>query len=71
MSQEPNKIILYRGWGEVEDHTRGSNKETEGRKQESKTASDVSPELMAAIRLECGWQAETSAAQVGDHAEVR
>lgn len=70
VSQEPNKIILYRGWGEVEDHSRGSNKGSKGRKQESKTAYDISPELMAAIRVECGWQAETSA-QLGDHAEVR
>ncbi|KAK3413305.1 hypothetical protein EUGRSUZ_I01877 [Eucalyptus grandis] len=57
VSQEPNKVILYRGWGaDVESsfsHSRGrevgkfSEKSGEARPL-------VSPELVAAIKLECG-----------------
>ncbi|XP_073117745.1 CRM-domain containing factor CFM2, chloroplastic isoform X2 [Elaeis guineensis] len=52
VSREPNKVILYRGWGERE--TPGGVKEVKPFKGGSKCA--VSSQLMAAIRLECGLQ---------------
>ena len=48
ISREPSKIILYRGWQERERSEEG---EERNRKNE---AADVSPQLLAAISLECG-----------------
>ncbi|XP_026381759.1 CRM-domain containing factor CFM2, chloroplastic-like isoform X2 [Papaver somniferum] len=59
VSQEPNKVILYRGWEEGGEDPRGGvtkgkaySKKSSGRVARNKNV--VSPELMAAIRLECG-----------------
>ncbi|KAI3970628.1 hypothetical protein MKX01_024275 [Papaver californicum] len=59
VSQEPNKVILYRGWEEGEEDPRGGvtkgkaySKKSSGRFVRNRNV--VSPELMAAIRLECG-----------------
>lgn len=62
VSQEPSKVILYRGWGAEEDeyshrkkkNRRDANKKLFGKDLEHRPA--VSPELLAAIRLECGLQ---------------
>lgn len=54
VSQEPCKVILYRGWG-AEDkpgHTEKKNASYEGKQGGAQPV--VSPELLAAIRLECG-----------------
>ncbi|TQD69431.1 hypothetical protein C1H46_045036 [Malus baccata] len=52
VSQEPSKVILYRGWGAGDNPRRnGSNT---GKNASSQGA--VSPELLAAIRLECGFK---------------
>ncbi|XP_041006200.1 CRM-domain containing factor CFM2, chloroplastic isoform X2 [Juglans microcarpa x Juglans regia] len=56
VSQEPSKVILYRGWG-AEDkpgHIEKKNARVAG--EEGATQLTVSPELLAAIRLECGLQ---------------
>ncbi|CAN1726083.1 CRM-domain containing factor CFM2, chloroplastic [Linum perenne] len=61
VSQEPSKVILYRGWG-AEDEAGSVNKKKKksGQLQQNGKVSDelvrpsVSPELMKAIRLECG-----------------
>lgn len=58
VSREPNKVILYRGWGEGE-HTALREKAygTETcRGEKSSMKEGVSPQLLAAIRLECGLQ---------------
>ncbi|XP_023527270.1 CRM-domain containing factor CFM2, chloroplastic [Cucurbita pepo subsp. pepo] len=47
VSQEPSKVILYRGW-EEEDKSQ-DRKQSKGEAQLS-----MSPELLAAIRVECG-----------------
>lgn len=54
VSQEPSKIILYRGWGAgVEtNHVRG--KKGDHDKQAGVPSLEVSPELLAAMRIECG-----------------
>ncbi|WOL06537.1 hypothetical protein Cni_G15271 [Canna indica] len=56
VSREPNKVILYRGWGEGES--------PDGiREHDSKVSGDedmVSPQLIEAVRLECGLQATTT-----------
>ncbi|XP_062010022.1 CRM-domain containing factor CFM2, chloroplastic-like [Rosa rugosa] len=51
VSQEPSKVILYRGWGAGDSPGNNDKKNTSGKK-----AAPVSPELLAAIRLECGLQ---------------
>lgn len=51
VSQEPSKVILYRGWGAGESPGNNDKKNTSGEK-----VAPVSPELLAAIRLECGLQ---------------
>ncbi|KAG5254579.1 chloroplastic group IIA intron splicing facilitator CRS [Salix suchowensis] len=59
VSQEPSKVILYRGWGAGEPGHKGrENKQNAGEASREKGRSQhaVSPELMAAIRLECGLQ---------------
>lgn len=54
VSQEPSKVILYRGWG-AGDKPGHSEKETASdAAKEGGTQPPVSPELLAAIRLECG-----------------
>ncbi|OWM71586.1 hypothetical protein CDL15_Pgr005773 [Punica granatum] len=63
VSQEPNKVILYRGWG-AEDESRKSNDRASGHAAGKESAGDsarigranVSPELIAAIKMECGLQ---------------
>lgn len=59
VSQEPSKVILYRGWGAREENGRSyrmnrsdARKTSAGREGGPKPT--VSPELRAAIRLECG-----------------
>ncbi|KAL9242443.1 hypothetical protein vseg_016437 [Gypsophila vaccaria] len=52
VSQEPSKVILYRGWGAGADR-RSSSKEDNGTGA-SKPSLSVSPELLAAMRIECG-----------------
>lgn len=56
VSQEPSKVILYRGWGtgETSGHTKQNNPADPGEKFE--TQPFVSPELLAAIKLECGLE---------------
>lgn len=51
VSQEPSKVILYRGWGAGDSPGNNDKKNTSGEK-----VAPVSPELLAAIRLECGLQ---------------
>ncbi|KAM1075970.1 hypothetical protein ACFX19_023952 [Malus domestica] len=52
ISQEPSKVILYRGWGAGDNPRRnGSNTG-----KNASTQGAVSPELLAAIRLECGFK---------------
>ncbi|XP_020110638.1 CRM-domain containing factor CFM2, chloroplastic isoform X1 [Ananas comosus] len=53
VSREPNKLILYRGWGEGD--TPGGAKEKDSTSfRETKEA--ISPQLIEAIRRECGLQ---------------
>ncbi|KAL2929659.1 CRM-domain containing factor CFM2 chloroplastic [Bienertia sinuspersici] len=55
VSQEPSKVILYRGWGAgVDCGLAHGNKRGHG-KQASLSSLDVSPELLAAMRDECGF----------------
>ncbi|PIA40346.1 hypothetical protein AQUCO_02500202v1 [Aquilegia coerulea] len=56
VSQETNKVILYRGWGMEEGQGHGKNKtNTRTRTVKQGNAQKVvSPQLMEAIRLECG-----------------
>uniref|UniRef100_A0A5B6Z670 CRM domain-containing protein n=1 Tax=Davidia involucrata TaxID=16924 RepID=A0A5B6Z670_DAVIN len=62
VSQEPSKVILYRGWGAAEEPGQTVEKK---RRDVRKTSagkdgprSVISPELMSAIRLECGLRCE-------------
>lgn len=64
VSQEPNKVILYRGWG-AEDATglcdkravRGAAGDASpGDSACTGSRRSVSPELIAAIKLECSSQ---------------
>ncbi|CAJ1946840.1 unnamed protein product [Sphenostylis stenocarpa] len=54
VSQEFHKIILYRGWGEGEKPSPAINVKKLGKEAETKPS--VSPELLQAIRIECGLQ---------------
>ncbi|XP_017975689.1 PREDICTED: CRM-domain containing factor CFM2, chloroplastic isoform X1 [Theobroma cacao] len=54
VSQEPSKVILYRGWGAGDELGRGDNRNAKDSLAQNRPA--VSPELIAAIRLECGLQ---------------
>ncbi|XP_021299250.1 CRM-domain containing factor CFM2, chloroplastic [Herrania umbratica] len=54
VSQEPSKVILYRGWGAGDELGRGDNTNAKDLLAQNQPA--VSPELIAAIRLECGLQ---------------
>ncbi|KAF7009546.1 hypothetical protein CFC21_024068 [Triticum aestivum] len=49
VSREPNKVILYRGWGA--DVTQTSSREDRTNEGEKEV---ISPQLLEAIRLECG-----------------
>ncbi|KAL3526459.1 hypothetical protein ACH5RR_011115 [Cinchona calisaya] len=55
VSQEPSKVILYRGSGAGEESNHGSPKPTTTG-SEGRTPSVISQELISAIRLECGLQ---------------
>ncbi|KAL2335609.1 hypothetical protein Fmac_016822 [Flemingia macrophylla] len=54
VSQELNKVILYRGWGEEEKPSSGKNVNKVDKEGEAKPR--VSPELLEAIRVECGLE---------------
>ncbi|GMI99164.1 CRM family member 2, Arabidopsis thaliana CRM family member 2 [Hibiscus trionum] len=54
VSQEPSKVILYRGWGVNEEVTRGDKRNVKDSSVQNRPA--VSPELIAAIKFECGLQ---------------
>lgn len=63
VSQEPSKVILYRGWGADEkpepDHRKGKRKRNLSRsdgREKNEIPHVISPELISAIRLECGLQ---------------
>lgn len=54
VSQEPNKVILYRGWGaSTTKDSNQTNSEHEPNVHE-RIKPVISPELLSAIRLECG-----------------
>ncbi|KAJ7974502.1 Chloroplastic group IIA intron splicing facilitator CRS1 [Quillaja saponaria] len=55
VSQEPSKVILYRGWGAGERPRLTENNAGDIDKN-GKAKPSVSSELLAAIRLECGLQ---------------
>lgn len=50
MSQEPTKIILYRGWPEGEEKCSYKKKREE--------SEEMSTELLTAIRKECGLKVQ-------------
>ncbi|KAK7266208.1 hypothetical protein RIF29_18850 [Crotalaria pallida] len=52
ISQEPSKVILYRGWGAGEKPGSDVNINKVDKEREAKQ--NVSPELLEAIRVECG-----------------
>uniref|UniRef100_A0ACD5UB24 Uncharacterized protein n=2 Tax=Avena sativa TaxID=4498 RepID=A0ACD5UB24_AVESA len=55
VSREPNKVILYRGWGAgVTQRSSTENSTVEGEKEV------ISPQLLEAIRLECGLHPDES-----------
>ncbi|CAA0828485.1 CRM family member 2 [Striga hermonthica] len=61
VSQEPSKVILYRGWGlatEPNQASRKGNKDlkNESMGQEVKARGPVSRELLSAMRIECGMK---------------
>ncbi|CAN6477776.1 unnamed protein product [Victoria cruziana] len=53
VSQEPNKVILYRGWGANEEKP-GSRSINSKAAKEAGDGGAFSPEVMTAIRFECG-----------------
>lgn len=55
VSREPNKVILYRGWGDGE---LWGVKEPDARKKSTTAKGAGSLQLMAAIKLECGLQTD-------------
>jgi len=56
VSQEPSKVILYRGWGAgMQRHTR-TNSINRRVAKDGGAEPNVSPELLEAIRIECGLQ---------------
>lgn len=54
ISQEPSKVILYRGWGAGKKPGTAKEVNEMGKEEEAKPI--VSPELLEAIRIECGLQ---------------
>lgn len=58
VSQEPSKVILYRGWGAEDLFIHGDSKAKSSTNASGESAQEkrpaVSPELIAAIKLECG-----------------
>ncbi|KAK1397733.1 CRM-domain containing factor CFM2, chloroplastic [Heracleum sosnowskyi] len=63
VSQEPSKVILHRGWGAGDEPGPGQsmgNKTIESgntpRGQDKKLNTVISPELISAIKLECGLE---------------
>ncbi|KAI4351508.1 hypothetical protein L6164_005874 [Bauhinia variegata] len=54
VSHEPSKVILYRGWGAGAKPSNEMN--SSKMHKEGKTEPSVSPELLEAIRTECGLQ---------------
>lgn len=61
VSQEPSKVILYRGWGAGEEFSQATGKVNKDSKndladRESNVRPVISPELISAIKLECGLQ---------------
>jgi len=54
VSQEPSKVILYRGWGAgTQRHTNSIYRRVD---KDGGAKPNVSPELLEAIRIECGLQ---------------
>lgn len=60
VSQEPSKVILYRGWGPGDERASSNRNGTRDSRnsREHKELLLVSPELISAIRLECGLQSD-------------
>lgn len=60
VSQEPSKVILYRGWGAGEERASSNGNGTRDSRniREHKELLAISPELFSAIRLECGLQSD-------------
>ncbi|XVF60391.1 hypothetical protein PTKIN_Ptkin08bG0041800 [Pterospermum kingtungense] len=56
VSQEPSKVILYRGWGASDELVHGNKSNVKDTSVQNQPA--VSPELIAAIRFECGLRLE-------------
>ncbi|XP_022774444.1 CRM-domain containing factor CFM2, chloroplastic isoform X2 [Durio zibethinus] len=54
VSQEPSKVILYRGWGASDELVHGDKRNINDTSVQNRPA--VSTELIAAIRFECGLQ---------------
>lgn len=54
VSQEPSKVILYRGWGANDEPARGDKRNVKDSPVQNQPA--VSPELIAAIKFEWGLQ---------------
>ncbi|KAA3455972.1 chloroplastic group IIA intron splicing facilitator CRS1, chloroplastic isoform X1 [Gossypium australe] len=54
VSQEPSKVILYRGWGANDEPACGDKRNVKDSPVQNQPA--VSPELIAAIKFECGLQ---------------
>ncbi|KAF3338244.1 chloroplastic group IIA intron splicing facilitator CRS1 [Carex littledalei] len=57
VSREPNKVILYRGWQEGEKPGEIKKTDDATRSTWGVSGATVSPELMEAIRVECGLHA--------------
>jgi hypothetical protein len=57
VSREPNKVILYRGWTEGENPGDKNQEDNDDTTKSSKgeKGGALSPELMEAIRVECGF----------------
>ncbi|KAJ8567029.1 hypothetical protein K7X08_019237 [Anisodus acutangulus] len=60
VSQEPSKVILYRGWGPGGDRAASNGNDTRHSRnnREHKELQAISPELISAIMLECGLQSD-------------
>ncbi|XP_042501882.1 CRM-domain containing factor CFM2, chloroplastic isoform X2 [Macadamia integrifolia] len=67
VSQEPSKVILYRGWDDGEEPGGDKRSSSTTSPCKERTTEVVPPQLMAAIRLECGLQSN----QEGEYADVQ